>query len=55
MVYNQPIGYGLITHQMAPLTVQISLFHMEEISPFVTSPLANQIILAVPWLQTHDL
>lgn len=45
---NQLIWDNLVTHQTVPITLLISLFHMEEIALLFTSSLANQIILGFP-------
>ncbi len=52
-INNQPIGGG-ITHQTAPVTVKIGIFHSETISLYVTSTPQHPIVLGNPWLAIHD-
>ncbi|KAK3550601.1 hypothetical protein QTP70_000678 [Hemibagrus guttatus] len=51
---NRPIGKGYFTHQTIPFTLQVGLFHFEELSFFMISSPANPIILGFPWLQLHN-
>lgn len=52
-VDNEPIGQG-ISQQTVAITLQVGLFHTEEISFYVISSPKNQIILGHPWLAIHD-
>ncbi|KAK3553990.1 hypothetical protein QTP70_019031 [Hemibagrus guttatus] len=53
-VNKQPIGDGYITHQTVPITLQVRLFHVEEVVLFVISFPSNPIILGFPRLQLHN-
>ncbi|KAK3561854.1 hypothetical protein QTP86_017487, partial [Hemibagrus guttatus] len=53
-VDNRPIGKGYITQQTLPLTLQVELFHTEEMGFYVISSPMNPNILGFPWLHLHD-
>lgn len=40
---------------MAPLVLQVGLFHVEELVLFIISSPLNPIILEYPWLSIHNL
>ncbi|KAK3519788.1 hypothetical protein QTP70_004957 [Hemibagrus guttatus] len=51
---SQPIGEGYLKHQTELLESQVGLFHHEQLAFYVTSSLANPVILGFPWLRRHD-
>ncbi|KAK3527044.1 hypothetical protein QTP86_008658 [Hemibagrus guttatus] len=51
---RQPIGEGYLKCQTELLGFQVGLFHHERLTFYVTSSLANPVILGFPWLRCHD-
>ncbi|KAK3559672.1 hypothetical protein QTP86_013919, partial [Hemibagrus guttatus] len=48
---SQPIGEGYLKHQTELLNFRVGLFHHEQLAFYVTSSLANPVILGFPWLR----
>ncbi|KAK3537472.1 hypothetical protein QTP70_012051 [Hemibagrus guttatus] len=51
---SQLIGEGYLRRQTEPLGLQVSLFHHERLTFYITSSPANPVILGFPWLRRHD-
>ncbi|KAK3565916.1 hypothetical protein QTP86_020325 [Hemibagrus guttatus] len=51
---SQPIGEGYLKGQTELLEFQVGLFHHEQLAFYVTSSLADPMILGFPWLRCHD-
>ncbi|KAK3551050.1 hypothetical protein QTP70_011508 [Hemibagrus guttatus] len=51
---SQPIGEGYLKRQTELLGFQVGLFHHEWLAFYVTSSLANPVILGFPLLRCHD-